>query len=281
MPHALIFINGQYKRVSENHLKLMTPGLLKGLGVFETLLCDKGKVFFLPAHYRRFLHGCDRYVLPKPPALLQIKGILKELLKENKISEGRIRLAAWRTGWQLHFAVVVIAREGFSEKIYAQGFSAGVYPRRFDRPFQLARVKSLDYMFFLKAYEYALKNKFQEAILMNSSGHIGEGSRSNIFLVKQNKLFTPSLSCGSLAGVTRQVVLDAAKSLRIKTAAGQLSIDELQNCQEAFLTNALIGIMPLTRFGNHKIASGHAGPVTKRLLKSYKKLSQEHSIFVV
>lgn len=281
MNNITIFLDGQYKKISESRLKGISPGLLKGLGVFETLLCEDRKVFFLPEHYRRFLHGCDRYILPKPPAFKEIKIIVARLLSDNKIKNGRIRLAAWRRGWELHFAVVVVDRVGFSDSIYRRGFRVGVYPRCLDRPFQLAKVKSLDYQFFLRAYEYALKNHYQEAVLLNTSGHVVEGSRSNIFCVKGRKLLTPSLTSGCLAGVTRQMVLNAAKNLGIKTAVKVVTVEDLRNSEEIFLTNALVGLMPVTRFGDCKIANSQPGPVTLRLAKCYGKLSQTHSTFLV
>jgi branched-chain amino acid aminotransferase len=281
MKNMTIFLDGQYKKISENRLKGISPGLLKGLGVFETLLCEDNKVFFLPEHYRRFLHGCDRYILPKPPALKEIRTVVSRLLLDNKIKNGRIRLAAWRRGWELHFAVVIVDRVGFSDSIYRRGFRVGVYPRRLDRPFQLAKIKSLDYHFFLRAYEHALKNHCQEVVLLNTSGHVVEGSRSNIFCVKGRKLLTPSLASGCLAGVTRQMVLNAAKNLGIKTAVKVVTVEDLRNSEEIFLTNALVGLMPVTWFEDSKIAKGQPGPVTNLLSKSYGKLSQTHRTFLV
>lgn len=281
MKNMTIFLDGKYKKISESRLKGISPGLLKGLGVFETLLCEDNKVFFLPEHYRRFGHGCDRYILPKPPDLKAIKTIVSRLLLENKIKNGRIRLAAWRRGWELHFAIVVVDRVGFSDAVYHRGFRVGVYPRRLDRPFQLAKVKSLDYQFFLRAYEYALKNHCQEAVLINTNGHVVEGSRSNIFCVKGRQLLTPSLASGCLAGVTRQMVLNAAKSLGIKTTAKVVTLEDLRKSDEVFLTNALVGLMPVTWFEDCKIANGQPGPMTIRLAKCYGELSQAHRTFLV
>ncbi len=281
MKMLTIYLDGEYKKVSENTLRALSPGLLKGLGVFETLNSENGKVYFLTEHYRRFLHGVDRYILPKPPALGEIKKILKQLLKDNQLQTSRIRFAAWRKGWQLHFAMMALERLPFPESVYRRGFSACIFQRPLDRSFHLAKVKSLDYGFFLKAYEYALKHKCHEALLLNSSGHIVEGSRSNVFFVKDNKLVTPSLQSGCLAGVTRQAVVSASKDLKIRTSMAHVTLADLKNFDEAFLTNALVGIMPLVNVAGHKIGSGHPGPLTQRLSKSYEKLSQAKSTFLV
>ncbi len=281
MQNSIIFLDGQFKTISQDGFRAFSPGLIRGLGVFETLLCEDGKVFFLAQHYRRFLHGCDRYVLPQPMSLRETKDILGQLLRDNKLRDGRIRMMSWRKGWELHFAMLVVPRSPFPEKVYRRGFSACLYPRRLDRPFQLAKVKSLDYGFFLRAYEYALKNDCHEALLMNSRGQVVEGSRSNIFFVKDHKLFTPSLASGCLAGTTRQTVLTLAKSLNLKIPAASGTSVDLQSSEEAFLTNALVGIMPLTHFLGHRISDGQPGHLTQRLAQGYRKLSQEHADFLI
>ena len=93
-----IFIDGHDQQVRTEDLKALSPGFLKGFGVFETLLLEKRKIHFLPEHYRRFVYGCDRYILPKPPSLGELKKILARLIKANGLENARVRLAAWRKG---------------------------------------------------------------------------------------------------------------------------------------------------------------------------------------
>lgn len=277
----IVHLNNEFVRITERDLKGFAPGYLNGLGVFETLLCEQGRAFFLQEHYRRFLYGCDRYILPSPMPLKAVREVLGRLLKLNQLKNARVRLMAWRKGCDTHSAVMAIPREPFSRAVYHRGFSACVYPGKLDRSPELVKIKTLDYGVFLRAYEHAIRNRHQEAIFLNSSGEIVEGSRSNIFIVKGKKLLTPHLNCGCLAGVTRQAVLNAARKLGLKTSAGHLFINDLRCSDEAFLTNALVGIMPLTGFQGHRIANGRPGAVTARLSKSYKKLSQRHGVFLL
>jgi branched-chain amino acid aminotransferase len=281
MNELTIYLDGNYRKINQDELRALSPGFLNGLGVFETLLCEKGKVYFLPEHDRRFRYGCDRYILPHPPKLGDIRKILAELSKVNNLVNARVRLAAWRKGYQTHCAVVAVPREAFSVNSYREGFSACIYSKVLDRSAELAKIKSLDYGFFLDAYEYALHHDCHEAVLLSSSGVIVEGSRSNIFLVNKKKLMTPSLLSGCLAGVTRQAVLSVAKKAGVKAAAAELPLKDLHQCEEAFLTNSLIGIMPLTALGDQKIGSGRPGPLTVRLMKGYEKLRQSSCEFLV
>lgn len=276
-----IYLDQQFKKIAHSELKNLTPGQLKGLGVFETLLCRKGKIFFLEEHYRRFVYGCDRYILPAPPSLKTIKGILKELMKINALKEGRVRLLSWRKASDTHFAVMLVERHPFSKDVYQRGFTACIFPQRFDRSPELTRIKTLDYHLFLKSYEYALKQGHQEALFVNSSGEIVEGSRSNVFVIKTGKIFTPHVACGCLSGVTRQAVLKAAKTCGIKVGSGRLQLEDLRQSEEAFLTNSLIGIIPLTAVQGRPIGSGRPGPLTQRLSKSYEKLSQKKGAFLL
>lgn len=281
MPDLTIFYDGRRKQLTQKTAGALTPGRLKGLGVFETLLLEKGEVFFLREHYRRFLHGCDRYVLPKPPDLKKIRNILGDLVKVNRLKNGRIRLIAWRSGWEPHLGIMIVPRETSARPIFSRGFSAIVYPKRFDRPFQIARIKSLDYGFFRRACEYAVNQGHDEALLVDSQGHVIEGSRSNIFCVRKGKILTPALSSGCLAGVTREIVLNLARLSGVKVIKTHIFPRDIQNSDEVFLTNALIGIMPLTRFQGHRIASGRPGRVTMKLAQHYEKFSREQGIFLV
>ena len=157
----------------------------------------------------------------------------------------------------------------FSSRKYRKGFKAMIDHTR--RRFPLGNIKSIDYKFFLKAYEAATHKGYDEAILRNQRGEGVEGSRANIFFVKKGKLFTPSLQCGCLKGITREMVLRLAKERGIRHKAIAFGREFFVEAEEAFLTNSLLEIMPLTSVDGQKIGNGRVGPVTVKLMKVYKK----------
>jgi branched-chain amino acid aminotransferase len=114
-----------------------------------------------------------------------------------------------------------------------------------------------------------------EAILLNEQGYLAEGSTTNIFLASNNELITPSLESGVLPGITREVVLEIARAVNIKILERQVELKELIEAEEAFFTNSILEIMPLTWFDDKPIGTGKPGHLTKELLAAYKKLVDE------
>jgi len=111
-----------------------------------------------------------------------------------------------------------------------------------------------------------------EAILLNERGYLAEGSTTNIFLVSNGALITPSLASGVLPGITRETVLEIAQASNIKTLEREVELKELIETEEAFVTNSIIEIMPLTWFEGKSVGFGKPGELTKKMRASYKKL---------
>jgi len=114
-----------------------------------------------------------------------------------------------------------------------------------------------------------------EAIMLNERGYLAEGSISNIFLVSKRILITPSLKSGVLPGITREAVLEIARAWNITTAERQVELKELTEAEEAFVTNSVLELMPLTWFAGKAIGLGKSGQLTKKLMAAYKELINE------
>ena len=111
-----------------------------------------------------------------------------------------------------------------------------------------------------------------EALLLNERGFVAEGSTANIFAAGGEMLVTPSTESGVLPGITREAVLELAESMGKMPVVRQVELGELLRADEAFLTNSVLEIMPLTRLDDKPIGSGRPGPLTQRLMSAYKKL---------
>ena len=114
-----------------------------------------------------------------------------------------------------------------------------------------------------------------EAILLNEHGYLAEGSTTNIFLASNGELITPSSESGVLPGITREAVLEIARAANIKTLERQVELKELIEAEEAFITNSILELMPLTWFEGKPIGTGKPGQLTKELLAAYRKLVNE------
>jgi branched-subunit amino acid aminotransferase/4-amino-4-deoxychorismate lyase len=114
-----------------------------------------------------------------------------------------------------------------------------------------------------------------EAILLNEKGCLAEGSTTNIFLVNNGELVTPSSGSGVLPGITREAVLEISQASNIKTLEGQVELKELIEAEEAFVTNSILELMPLTRFDGKPIGTGKPGQLTRKLIAAYRELIRE------
>ena len=109
----------------------------------------------------------------------------------------------------------------------------------------LSSIKSTNYLENILAKEEAKRNGAEEGLWLNTKGYVSEGTMSNLFFVKDETLFTPTLTSGCLPGTRRQIVLSLAHSLQIPTCEGLYPLSDLLLADEIFMTNALMGIMPV------------------------------------
>jgi branched-chain amino acid aminotransferase len=158
---------------------------------------------------------------------------------------------------------------------YESGFKAALSSLRRNSQSPLSRSKSTCYMENILARMEARAAGCGEAILLNEQGYLTEGSTSNIFLVSKGELITPSLESGVLPGVTREAVLEIARASNIKTLERQVELKELVEAEEAFITNSILELMPLTWFGGRPIGTGKAGQLTRVLVAAYRELIEE------
>jgi branched-subunit amino acid aminotransferase/4-amino-4-deoxychorismate lyase len=116
---------------------------------------------------------------------------------------------------------------------------------------------------------------YDEAIFLNEQGYLTEGSTTNVFLVSRGELITPCFESGVLPGITRDAVLEIARTSHIKATERWVELNELIEAQEAFVTNSILELMPLVSLEGRPIGSGKPGKLTGGLLFAYRKLVDE------
>jgi branched-chain amino acid aminotransferase len=120
----------------------------------------------------------------------------------------------------------------------------------------------------------AIKNGYDEAILLDSKGYLSEGSGENIFLLRDGRIYTPSLSSSILEGITRRSVLDIASNEGISITETKMLKSELYVCDEAFFTGTAAEVTPIIEIDNRPIADGKPGPYTKLFKEKFTKIIQ-------
>ena len=242
----IIFLDGQYLKVSPQIIEAFTPGVFKAKGVFETMLGLDEALLDTALHLKRLRAGLKILGI-KAPSINP--SVLKEVLRRNHCLCGRVRLMVWRAppvagqaGKQTHVMVVALPYKVSTKRIYR----VCLIKTNRSANDRLAGLKSLDYELFAQAKTEAQSKGFDEALLLNRSSVIFEASRANIFWMKNKVLYTPPLSSGCLNGITRQQVIKHAKNLKIPVKERNLTPEILKKADAAFLTNSLIGVKPIS-----------------------------------
>ncbi|MFC1645943.1 aminotransferase class IV [Candidatus Omnitrophota bacterium] len=262
-----IYLNGNIKG-SKLTDDILEPGFLFGWGVFETLRIYRGKPVFLKDHIQRLKVGCEKILLRFPAVAFGKK--IAILLRVNKLSDAHCRITIFKKKNEAGVLISVTPLVQYSKSSYRNGFKAAVASfTRSSRDF-LIGVKSTSYLENMIVRKTAEDRGKQEAIFLNESGFLTEGSRSNLFFVKGKTVYTPSLECGLLNGITRQKVIKIIKNNKLRLRLGRFKLGDLLSCDEAFFTSSLMEIMPLVEVDGESIKNGKPGEITRSLHRAYK-----------
>jgi len=277
-------VNGKLITGREPWVSCWDQGLLYGYGLFETMRVYGGRIFALKAHMQRLLLSCTQLGIDTGVFLDNLVRVAEEYVAVNELDNGALRLTLTKGDplRGIHPAVVFFSRElTYSFQDYEQGFSAVISHIRRNQTSPLVYHKTLNYLENLLALEEARKVGAQEALFLNTDYRLAEGTISNLFFVRDKVVHTPAVTCGLLAGITRQTVIDLATAGGCRIVEGEYALEDLLAADEAFLTNSLMEVMPLVKVGENPISHGKPGRITRDLLERYRELAlmEESSAF--
>ena len=274
----MISLNGELISANEACVSPFDLGLTVGLGVFETMAAYDGKVFAYDLHHARLLKSAEVFALPVPERSV-ITAAITEVIDANHYHQGRYRIRVTLTGGVNQLGggreqgdVMVTAQAADSA---SGGDSAKLawVPFVINERAATAGVKSTSYADHVLAYRHALNAGADEALMLNSQGHLAEGSMSNVFVVKDGVVQTPSLASGCLPGVTRQLVIGLCADLDLPVKECQLGAQDIDRADEIFLTSSLREIQAAVLLGPEARATeAVTGDVTGRLAEAYAEM---------
>jgi 4-amino-4-deoxychorismate lyase len=264
-----VLIDGAAPRDPGAAVSVLERGLHYGEGLFETVACLAGKPRLLERHLRRLTSGCERLGLPCDAASIgsevralaadSARAIIKVLLMRGPaLARGYVLTGRERS-------VRVALRYAWPEEepgAAEQGVRVRRARLRLGENPALAGIKHCNRLEQVLARREWSDPGIGEALMFSSSGALVSGTMSNVFLVHGSKLLTPSVDRCGVAGVMRATVLDLAAQLGIPAQERRLDETELAAAEELFLTNALIGIRPISELDGVSVPPG---PVTRRL----------------
>ena len=238
---------------------ILDDGYRVGLGAFETIFVKKSKGILLSYHMERLKNGLDALGIPMPTPLMEEMNNLIRRMPEDK-DVIRVSVSENNMVWETR-------KNPYTQQQYVQGFALTYSSVRRNETSPLNGIKSLNQGDNVLQRRLALHRGFDEVVFLNLKREITEGTVSNLFFVSDGKLYTPSADCGILAGTVRRWLIE-------KYDVNEISIlpQDMDSFQEMFVTNALLGIMPVRQVNTLIFTEQR---VTNQLLDNYRKMTEE------
>ncbi|MBM4275145.1 MAG: hypothetical protein FJ134_11890 [Deltaproteobacteria bacterium] len=260
-PEEFVWLNDDLIPLSLARVSVQDRGFLYGDGFFETLRAEGGKVFFLREHLERLKASAAAFRLAFPTLPWEMR--LRQLLAANGMDRGVARVKILLTrgaveGLGLPPAasptLVIWARPYIppSPEEYAAGWPVATFPE--GRATFLGRHKSLNYLFYLAARQFALDRGAKEALILEADGRISEGAATSLVYLSAGRYYTPE-AASALPGVTLALLSRALKKQGLGLEWTPTHVSQLKEAQGIWLANSLMGLMP--------VASLDGEPVTR------------------
>ena len=229
-------------------------GLAYGDGLFETMAASDGHIRWLDLHFDRLEEGCRRLEIPAPSRNLLAGEIAAHCPKQGRAV---VKLIVTRGPGARGYlppdpaaptrVLAISSWPDYSDAYYREGISVHVCQLRLAENPALAGIKHLCRLEQVLAQLELRGHAAQQGLLLDASGHVVGGTSSNLFVVRKSVLTTPALARCGIKGVMRRAVLETARTLGLRADESDLTLPEVFDADELFVTNALFGIWPVTR----------------------------------
>jgi branched-subunit amino acid aminotransferase/4-amino-4-deoxychorismate lyase len=250
-----------------DHLQRWFPETRPGVGAFESMRIYERRIPFWPDHFQRLCHGAAHHRLPDLGEASVWRNRLVQVIERNGLRQGRIRLTVWSADGGLHYAIVGQPLPSQPRSVSALRLSPVTWSVCRT---PTSAIKDNAYQRFRHAHREALARGWDEALIVNAGGCLVECAMSNVFIVRDQQVFTPSGVYGGLPGVTRKQVMLAARRLGLVCLATRLTRHDLTGADEVFVTNSVIELKPVAMVEGLTADLPGPGSITRRLQEAYR-----------
>ncbi|RME76797.1 MAG: hypothetical protein D6784_05095 [Chloroflexi bacterium] len=259
-------VNGRRLPADQAQVSVFNKAVFASFGVYETIKVDRGRPFYLVEHLHRLEHSAALIDLPLPADVPAIAGWVRSLLQLDPQVTCRIfivALGAVEAGERPLLALQAEPLPTYAPHLYQTGAEAVL----FEGARALPACKSLNTLVNFLARRTARQAGALEGLL-HHSGYLTEGSRSNLFAVRQGQLLTPPAD-EVLSGITRDIVLQVMRDTAYPVEEARLPVD-ISLYDELFITSTSMHVMPITRVEGHPVGTGTVGPVTRLVMDRFE-----------
>jgi len=273
MDFEYIILNGRMRPASEAKVSLFSPALFSSFGVYESVEVAEGVPFHLQDHLSRLAESAEMIELSLPFSIYEIASWVNRLVPQNGNRDCLLRIIALGVTQAEDEALVAILPQplpSYPDSYYWEGATAIT----FEGSRALPACKSLNTLVNYLARRQAIRAGVHEAILC-SGGEMTEGSRSNIFAVCRDEIRTPP-SDRVLSGITRDIIIRLALQAGYQVSEAPLSLMDLPQFSEFFITSTSMHIIPIARIGAALVDDGRVGQVTRDLMDRFERYHRDY-----
>ena len=282
----LVWFDGKFVKWEDATVPVMTHALHYGTAVFEGIRVYTTKnnlfVFRLTEHMERLHRSAGVYSFAVNYSIKELCDATIDLLKKIGIREScyirpltfvgvhGIDLNITRHS-PTHTVIIIFP---FTKYFEGEGVKACVssWRRIHDTSIPPISKAAGNYLNSVLATQESRQNGYDESILLSREGNVSEASGENIFVVRNNKVYTPHIADSALEGITRDTTITIAKDIGYEMVERPISRTELYIADELFLTGTAAEIIAITNIDGHTVGSGREGPVTKSIREMYSKI---------
>jgi len=287
----IVWLNGDWIDEADAQISIRDTGLLHAAGVFTTMRSANNEVFALQRHLDRLRNSCAALFIPLQFSDDDLRRAVRETIDKNQLPDARLRLTVTRGLARqdplhgLHLTPTIFltatAFEAYPAQYYERGMTVVLLDEQKLNPFDIqSGHKTLNYFSRLTGLREANRRGAGEALWFDVHNHLQSGSISNVFVVKNNDIFTPPTSAEAkrrtcvLPGITRAVILELAAEAGITARTESIDVNQLLEADEIFLTNSIMRVMPVCRLERKAIGNDRPGSITQSISAALEKKIQ-------
>jgi branched-chain amino acid aminotransferase len=281
-PAATVNVNGRITDERQAVVSVFDHGFLYGEGVYEVLRTYNVRPFLLDRHLKRLRNSAGMIALDVPLSDEQFASRIAETIP-GSLGEWYIRILLTRGVGELSYdpalcptpSVVIIVKPLVEPPadLYQQGVRVIISSITRNHPDSVSpAIKSNNLLNNALAMQEGFRRGASEVIMRNYKGELAECALSNFFIVKDGRALTPPLSAGLLPGITREFIWEVGKAAGIQVSERTMRDEDLYGADEVFLTSTTRELMPVVQVEDQKIGDGKPGPVTRRLMETFREM---------
>ncbi len=268
----IAFFNNKIISAADAAIPILDQSVQYGWGLFETIKVDKGVPIMLEEHLHRIFTSASALKIENSISKAELTGNVYKFLEGIGRDKFVLKIVMAKGVNRTPNIFFTCRETGYSEIDYVKGFTGKITDIKRNESSPLVYMKTLNYLENIMAKQEARERGYDEAIFLNSKGFLSEGSLSNVFFIRDLKIYTPKLQCGLLPGIVRDCLIkNVIPGMGLELYEGEYVPNHLFDADEAFLTNSIMEIMPLVKINEVVIGKGSRGKITDMLSKEYEK----------